>query len=76
MSDLLSDPRFFYTIGYRLGQAYGLKEQPLDPLYPSRLAWFAHPKMREQVEVYADCIFVRTEGGDVHRLIIAEKGAP
>lgn len=65
-------PRFFYTLGYRLAQAYGLKEQPLDPLYKGRLAWFAHEKTHEQVEVYADSIIVRTEGGETHRLIIAD----
>jgi hypothetical protein len=67
-----TSPRFFYTLGYRLAQAYGLKEQPLDPLYKGRLAWFANPKTSEQVEVYGDSIVVRTEGNETHRLVIAD----
>lgn len=70
--EITYSPRYFYTLGYRLAQAYGLQEQPLDPLYKGRLAWFAHEKTHEQVEVYADCIIVRTEGGETHRLIIAD----
>lgn len=69
-TDNVSSPRFFYTLGYRIAQAYGLKEQPLDPLYKGRLSWFAHEKVHEQVEVYADSIIVRTEGGETHRLVI------
>lgn len=72
MSERISSPRYFYTLGYRLAQAYGLKEQPLDPLYKGRLSWFASPKTIEQVEVYEDSIIIRTEGGETHRLVIAD----
>lgn len=66
------DPRFFYTVAYRLGLGYGLKEQPRDPLYPTRLAWWGRPGVTEALEVYSDHLIVRAEDGTTHTLIIKE----
>lgn len=66
----IPDPPYFYTIAYRLAQAYGLKEQPVLPSRPGLLSWFAGTKQIEQIEVYADGIVVRIEDGTTHRLRI------
>lgn len=69
---LVSDPPYFYTLGFRLAQVYGLKEQPTLPSRPGLLSWFAAHKQIEQVEVYADSLVVRIEDGTTHRLIIQQ----
>lgn len=68
-----NDPKFFYTIGFRLAQAYGLKEQPLDPSKPTRIGWFASNRFPEEIEVYADAIVIKTESKAKHRLVIADE---
>lgn len=65
------DPRFFYTVAYRLGLGYGLPEQPRDPLYPDRLGWWAKPGFTAQIEAFADSLVIRAEDGTTHRLHIA-----
>lgn len=67
-----ADPRFFYTVAYRLGVGYGLPEQSRDPRYPDRLGWWAKAGRTEQIEVYADRLLIRAEDGTTHRLIIAD----
>lgn len=64
------DPPYFYTLAFRLAQAYGLKEQPRLESRPALLAWFADYRLPEFIEVFADCLVVQTEAGIRHRLII------
>lgn len=66
----IADPPYFYTLGFRLAQIYGLEEQRPLPSRPGLLSWFAAPKQIEQIEVYADALVVRIEDGTTHRLII------
>lgn len=68
-----NDPRFFYTIAFRLAQAYGLKEQPLDPAKPTRLGWFASNRSIEEIEVFPDAIIIKTESKTRHRLVLADE---
>ena len=64
------DPQFFYTIAYRLAQAYGLNELSFDPTKDGKMAWFAHYRFPEQIEVFSDHINIKNEAG-VHKLVIA-----
>lgn len=66
-----SDPQYFYTLGYRLAEAYGLNELSFDPNKSGKMAWFAHYKLPEQIEVFPDHIIIRCEAG-THKLVIAE----
>lgn len=64
------DPKYFFALGYRIAQIYGLREHSPPSSRPELLAWFATGGQVEQVDVYADCIIVTIEDGTSHRLII------
>lgn len=65
----IPDPTFFFSVGYWLAKAYGLKDMGTQK---NQLAWYANPKLPEQIEVYSDSILIRIENGTTHRLIIDE----